>query len=49
MVPVGRESRSSDYEWQALEADKAIRDRCASLGLSLAHAQRLAAENYRTD
>ncbi len=33
----------------ASPADQAIRNRCKTLGLSLAHAKRLAAENDRTD
>jgi len=49
MVLGGRKLGRSDYERLTLEDEKAVRDRREALGLSFAQAQRLVAENDRTD
>ena len=49
MVPMGREFGSQDYERFTNLKDQAIYDRCAALGLSIEHAQRLALAANETD
>ncbi|OFJ47556.1 hypothetical protein BA896_023390 [Janthinobacterium lividum] len=49
MAPIGREFGSQDYERLTQLNDQAIYDRCAALGLSIEHAQRLAVAANETD
>ena len=49
MAPMRREFGSPDYERLTQLDDQAICDRCAALGLSMEHAQRLAAAANETD
>lgn len=49
MAPMGREFGSQQYKQLTQLDDQAIYDRCAALGLSIEHAQRLAVAASETD